>query len=138
MRREIAGLDWTDDRIVPAFQVPQHLEIYNLRGASRDVVLTATTMSGLINRPQPRVYLIANNDDAFWLSQAFGFIAQNTAPLNGNDALSGLLTTYGAIVQGCIIYDPNLIDTINIATMLAGQRDSIVVSPAQVADLQHA
>ncbi|HEU5226441.1 MAG TPA: hypothetical protein VFU49_01435, partial [Ktedonobacteraceae bacterium] len=85
-----------------------------------------------------RVYLIANNDDAFWLSQVFGSIAQNTAPLSGHEALSGLLATYGDIVQGCIIYDPNLIDTINVATMLAGQRDGVVVSPAQAEALQHA
>src|SRR6266700_3500063 len=35
-----------------------------------------------------------------------------------------------------IIYDSNFIDSINIATTLAGQRDGIVVSPAQVQELQ--
>jgi hypothetical protein len=35
-----------------------------------------------------------------------------------------------------IIYDPNSMDSINIATMLAGQRDGMVVSPAQASTLQ--
>lgn len=138
MRGEIAGLDWSGDRIMPAFQPPGHLDIYDLRGASRDVLLTATAMAGLINRPQPKVYLITSGDDAFWLSQVFTAIPQDRASLSGNEAVSGLLVTYGDLIQGCIIYDPNLIDTINVATMLAGQRDGIVVSPEQAAELQHA
>ena len=35
-----------------------------------------------------------------------------------------------------IIYDPNSMDSINIATMLAGQRDGMVVSPALASTLQ--
>src|SRR5581483_1091676 len=136
MRREIAGLDWSGDRMIPAFQAPGHLAIYDLRGATRDTLLTATTMTGLINRPRPEVYLITSNDDAFWLSQAFGFVPQERASVSGDEALNGLLTTYGDTIQGGIIYDPDLVDTINIATMLAGQRDGIVVSPEQAANLQ--
>src|SRR5581483_1745836 len=136
MRREIAGLDWSGDRMIPAFQEPGHLAIYDLRGATRDTLLTATTMTGLINRPRPEVYLITSNDDAFWLSQAFGFVPQERASVSGDEALNGLLTTYGDTIQGGIIYDPDLVDTINIATMLAGQRDGIVVSPEQAANLQ--
>lgn len=138
MVREIAGLDWSGDRMIPAFQPPQDLTVYDLRAASRAILLTATTLAGLINRPQPKVYLITCNDDVFWLSQICDSIPQDRASLNGNEALSDLLTTYGDTIQGCIIYDPALVDTINIATMLAGQRDGIVVSPEQAADFQHA
>lgn len=136
MRREIAGLNWSGDSMMPAFQAPRHLAVYDLRGAARNTLLTATAMAGLINRPRPEVYLITSNDDAFWLSQAFGSVPQERASLSGDEALNGLLATYGGTIQGGIIYDPGLVDTINIATMLAAQRDGIVVSPEQAADLQ--
>src|SRR6266516_3009142 len=47
-----------------------------------------------------------------------------------------MLNNYGSSIQGMIIYDPNSIDSINIATMLAGQRDGMVVSPTQAIALQ--
>lgn len=133
---EVAGLDWSSERILPAFQTPQHLDIYDIRGASREVQLAATTMAGLINRPQSRVYLINNDDDQFWLKQAFGGISQDSALLNNDDAIRALLITYRSSVQGMIIYDPGFVDTVNVATTLAGQRNGIVVSPELAQVLQ--
>ncbi|MBV9690653.1 MAG: hypothetical protein JO202_13205 [Ktedonobacteraceae bacterium] len=133
---EVAGLDWGGDRILPAFQAPQHLDVYDMRGASREVQLAATTLAGLANRPQPRVYLINSADDQFWLTQAFAAISQNVAVLKNNDALQAILVTYRSSVQGAIVYDPGLIDTVNVATTLAGQRDGIVASPELARTLQ--
>src|SRR5262249_21166509 len=53
-----------------------------------------------------------------------------------NDILIALLASYRERVQGMIIYDPDFSDSINIATMLAGQQDGIIVSPAQASELQ--
>jgi hypothetical protein len=135
-RTEVAGIDWSADRMIPAFQALEHLNVYNIQSASFDVQLSVTTMVGLINRPRPQVYLINNDDDTFWLNTAFASIPHDTAPVANDDVLDALLTTYRSSVQGMIIYDPNFIDSINIATTLAGQRDGIVVSPAQVQALQ--
>ncbi|HLZ60558.1 MAG TPA: GxGYxYP domain-containing protein [Ktedonosporobacter sp.] len=143
MANEVAGLDWSGDRLVPAFQTIQHLDVYDIRGASHEAQLTIATLTGLINRPQPQVYLLSGNDDAFWLSQALGGIPLSSqqsmaepAPQSGDEALDALITFHRHDIQGLVIYDPHLADTINIATMLAGQREGIVVSPDQVQDLQ--
>ena len=133
---EMAGLDWCIDRMLPAFQRPPRLDVYDMRGASREVQLAATTLAGLVNRPQPRVYLINNDEDQFWLTQAFATIPQNVAVLKENDVLQAMLITYGNSVQGTIIYDPKLIDTVNVATTLAGQRDGLVASPELARTLQ--
>ncbi len=133
---EVAGIDWSADRMIPAFQAPEHLDVYSIGSASREVQLSVTTMAGLINRPRPQIYLINNDDDTFWLNTAFASIPHDTAPVANDDVLDALLITYRSSVQGMIIYDPNFIDSINIATTLAGQRDGIVVSPAQVQALQ--
>ena len=133
---EVTGIDWSADRMIPAFQAPEHLNVYSIGSASREVQLSITTMAGLINRPRPQIYLINNDDDTFWLNTAFASIPHDTAPVANNDVLEALLITYRSSVQGMIIYDPNFIDSINIATTLAGQRDGIVVSPAQAQELQ--
>jgi hypothetical protein len=135
---DIAGIDWSADRLLPVFQAPKHLTVYDLRGASNEVQLSAATMAGLINRPQPMVYQIIGNEDATWLKELLGGIPQESSPTSGNDVLEGMLIAFRSAVQGIVIYDPNFIDSINIATTIAGQNDSIVVSPNQAADLQQA
>ncbi len=138
MSHEVSGLDWSTGRIVPAFQATQHLALYDLRKFPHDVQLTATIMAGIINRPQPQVYLITGDDDIFWLKTCGSSIPQHTPSVTNQNLIEALLTTYSHSFQGLIIYDPKLTDTVNIATMLAGQRDGIVVSPAQAQALQDA
>ena len=134
MINEAAGLLWPDGNMLPVFQAPHHLDIYDIRGASRDIQLTVTTMVGILNRPQPRIYLITGDDDLFWLKQVLSSLPQTLASFSGNDALEALLVAHRQDIQGLIVYDPALIDTVNVATTLAGQRDAIVVSPAQTYD----
>ncbi len=135
-KSEVAGLDWAANRLVPGFQTPQQLEVYDIREASREAMLTITTLAGLINRPQPRVYLQVSPQDDFWLKTAFPHVQHTYATAKNNDVLDALLIKYRDSVQGMIIYNPNFADSINIATTLAGQRDGIIVSPAQAQALQ--
>jgi hypothetical protein len=133
---EVAGIDWSAARIIPAFQAPQHLSVYDIRSASRDTQLSVTTMAGLINRLQPQIYLINSEDDIFWFNESLASVPHDSASASNNDILDALLTAYRSSVQGMIIFDPDFIDSINIATTMAGQRDGIVVSPEQAGGLQ--
>jgi hypothetical protein len=136
MSDEVTDLVWPAGNMLPIFQTPQHLDIYDIRGASRDIQLAVTTMAGILNRPQPRVYLITGDDDLFWLKQVLHAIPQTPSSFSGNGVLEAMLTAYRQLIQGLIVYDPALIDTVNVATTLAGQRDGIVVSPSQVQELE--
>jgi len=136
--QDIAGINWSAGRLLPAFQTPKHLTVYDVRGASREVQLSAATMAGLLNRLEPMVYQIITDEDAFWLKELLGAIPQDTSPTSGDGVLDGMLIPFRSSIQGMIIYDPNFVDSINIATTMAGQNDCIVVSPGQAADLQQA
>ncbi len=136
MSFDVPGLDWSDERMIPAFQAIEHLAVYDFRGASRDEQVAATIIAGIVNRPQPHLYLITGNDDADWLGKALSPLPQVLSPQSGQSALSALLDTYRSLCKGLIIFNPNLIDTINVATTIAGQRDGIVVSPALAGELQ--
>lgn len=131
-------LAWPVERVFPLFQVPQHLDVYDVHSASRTVQFSIATLVGLINRPQPCVYLLDREHDAFWLQEALSSIPHTLSSLVGAAVLHDLLTKYRSLVQGLIIYDPALIDTANIATMLAAQRNGIAVTPDQVQELQQA
>jgi GxGYxYP putative glycoside hydrolase C-terminal domain/GxGYxY sequence motif in domain of unknown function N-terminal len=128
--------DWSSISLWPTFQSPDHLDVYDIRGTSQDTQLAITTMTGIINRQKPQVYLLSSADAAFWLQEVFAQIPQDVSPATGNTALDAMLNKYGSTIQGMIIYDPNSIDSINIATMLAGQRDGMVVSPSLASALQ--
>jgi len=137
-QREIGGINWSVDRIVPAFQAPQQLTVYDIRGASPEIQLSAATLAGLINRPQPKVYLITSNEEVNWLKEIPGSIAQEKSAASGNSVLGALLSAFREATQGMIIYNPDFVDSINIATTMAGQQEGIIVSPAQVPQLQQA
>jgi GxGYxYP putative glycoside hydrolase C-terminal domain/GxGYxYP_N second domain/GxGYxYP third domain/GxGYxYP_N 1st domain len=132
----MTNTDWAASGWWPTFQSPDHLDVYDIRGASQDTQLAITTMTGIINRQKPLVYLLSSGDAAFWLQEVFAQIPHDVSPATGNAALDAMLNKYASSIQGIIIYDPNSIESINIATMLAGQRDGMVVSPAQANALQ--
>jgi hypothetical protein len=132
----MSDTNWAASGLWPTFQAPDQLEVYDIRSASQDAQLSITTMTGVINRQQPKVYLLSSADAAFWLQEVFAQIPQDVSPATGNAALDAMLNSYGSSIRGMIIYDPNCIDSINIATMMAGQDDGIVVSPAQADVLQ--
>src|SRR2546421_5601158 len=132
----MTNADWAASALWPTFQSPNHLKVYDIRGASQESQLSITTMTGVINRQQAQVYLLSSADAAFWFQEVFAQIPHDVSLTTGNAALDAMLNRYGSSIQGMIIYDPNSIDSINIATMLAGQRDGMVVSPAQAGALQ--
>lgn len=126
---ETAGLNWPAERLLPQFQVPQHLTVYDVRKASTDEQLSIATLAGLINRPQPQVYLLSSDEDEFWLDHLAGSIPHEPVSPGNTSILETLLARYPDRANGLIIYDPTFPDSINIATTMAGQQDAIVVSP---------
>jgi hypothetical protein len=136
MSIDVLGLDWSGKRVLPEFQPIQQLEIYDIRGSGPDIQLAATICAGLINSPRPRVYLIVEDDDEDWSRQVMGSIPQMSYAVRGNDVLYALLESYQSVIKGMIIYDPACIDTINVATTLAGIHAGVVVSPELAQILQ--
>jgi hypothetical protein len=133
---EVAGLDWSMGKLLPAFQTPQELMVYDIRGASTETKISVTTFVGLINRPQPRVYLFVNDDDVFWLNTVFNTVPHTISASSNDAVLDALLDSYDRCMQGMVIYNPALPDTINIATTIAGQHEVLVVSSTQAQRLQ--
>src|SRR5579863_1933576 len=97
---EVAGLDWSMGKLLPAFQTPEALTVYDIRGASTETKISVTTFVGLINRPQPRVYLLSNNDDVFWLDIVVNAVPHTTSANSNDTVLDALLASYDSCLQG--------------------------------------
>jgi hypothetical protein len=127
------GLAWPSNQSFPSFAPFTALDVIDLDGRPADEATLLATLQGLVNRTQPRIYLLSGQGEGktFWLDQI------SATKTNTTDAL-GLVQKYAAEVAGLVIDDPAQIDTVNLATTIAGVENGVVVSPGLAVQLQAA
>ncbi|HWF47393.1 MAG TPA: GxGYxYP domain-containing protein, partial [Bryobacteraceae bacterium] len=117
------GLIWPANQALPSFLPPVHLDAANIQQLTGDQQVLLTTLQGIVNRREPRLYwfLQGDNTDQTWLNTI------NVPYTIASDPLS-LIAKYRDEIRGAIVYDPTVSDTINVATSLAGLNDAVVAS----------
>lgn len=117
------GVIWPANQALPSFIPPDYLDAANIQSLTGDQQLLLTTLQGIVNRRQPRLYWFfsGDNTDQTWLN-TFN-VPNNVA----GDPLS-LIDKYRDEVKGAIVYDPLVPDTINVATSLASLSGALVTS----------
>ncbi|UCC76771.1 MAG: hypothetical protein JSW37_14910, partial [Anaerolineales bacterium] len=100
------------------------------------MTLTIVGMQGIINRSKPRVYLDYHNNlnDAsrYWVPYLQQHVEVVDLDLDYLSIIHFLLRRYGTRFAGAVIYDPDIPETINLATMIAGLEDRMVLAPDQL------
>ena len=86
-----------------------------------------------MNRTKPRIYFKDSSVDSqegatFWLDKF-------NVPLNVVADPMTLVTKYESEIAGIVVYDPDVLDTINLAVTIAGIKGGIVASPTLAAIL---
>ena len=109
--------------------VAKRLYSFNLKdlGEDRgDWQLTLTCLQGLVNRRRPELYLVADDYDEMWLDWLWkrGDIKE----VRRID-LDHLFTRYLSFAKCRFVTDPAIPGSVNVATMLAGVYDGLVVTP---------
>ncbi len=99
---------------------------------SEDAVLF-TTLKGVVNKTQPRIYTYDTNT----VNGEGKYTWLNNLNLNYNQVSDKMtmITKYRNEISGIVVYDDNYLDTINLATTIAGTSNAIVAAPSQVAAL---
>lgn len=117
------GLSWPAGRALPSFPAPRHLDAAAIESLSGDRQVLLTTLQGIINRREPRIYLLiaGDNTDQVWLDTSKVPYTKVSDPLS-------LVTKYREEIQGAIVYDPGVPDTINVATSLAGLQNAVIAT----------
>lgn len=132
----MAQVKWPSGQLLPSFSLPgQVQDLITLRGntpyAAAEMYLFAS-LKGTINRTKPRIF--SYEGDAFaegphaWL-ESLGL--NWTEPADKWD----LITKYRTEISGLIVYDPDQIHTVNLATVLAKSKNALVVSPLLLSKL---
>lgn len=128
-------VDWLAGRLLPTFQPPHELHVYNVHSLPYDLQLSIATLVGLINRERASVYLDWREFDLFWLREALSDIPSAYSSLHGEAILFELLDQQREWLAGYVVYDPACPDSVNVATMLGAQRNGFVVSPTLITRL---
>jgi hypothetical protein len=106
----------------------RHLYVADVRHLPQAQTLLIASVQGIINRKQPRIYLITGDDDQFWLDQMQA-AGQTDAPIPVADPLS-LVRTFRSEIKGAVVADPNIYVSPCIAVDIAGLDDLAVATPA--------
>ena len=134
---------WPATQLLPSLPAPaqtQDLVDFNAapfntmtgtQGLKEDKTLFSS-LKGIVNRTEPRIFSYEGDNNAegadTWLnSLGYGY--------NPVTDIYSLVAKYRSELQGIIVYDDTLIDTLNLATVLAGPRHALVAAPSQVASL---
>lgn len=131
---EASGISWPSGQALPRFAAPERLDVADIADVHGDLKLTLGTLQGVVNRVQPRIYLIGN--DATGGEGRLTWLRSLDVPYAVHSNPWKLLAKYQGAVEGIIVHDPAVPDTVNVATTLAGLKNAVVASPTMADELQ--
>ncbi len=118
------SLSWPHGQVFPTFARPRHLQVANVHDLDGGDQTLLATLQGIVNRTRPEIYLEFDPVDHTWLGDLDVPTTRHRHPLD-------LVARYRHRASGAIVYDPDVPDTINVATTMAGLRGAVVASAAQ-------
>ncbi|MGW2342324.1 GxGYxYP domain-containing protein [Streptomyces sp. NPDC001661] len=113
-------------RLLPSFGRPKRLDVAHVGDLNGYDQLLLTTLQGAVNRGGPRLYFTFDDGtaDRRWLS--------NTgASVTHHDNALDLVGRYRDRVRGAVLVDPDVPDSVNVATTLAGLKNGVAATADQ-------
>ncbi|KXT07825.1 hypothetical protein AC579_9692 [Pseudocercospora musae] len=135
----VSSLEWPDDRALPIFPdigtAIEAADITTLTGEEQGLLVS---LQSIANRKEPRNYLYwnkagedpegVNYSPQVWLQgiadQLLGFVGK----VHDVGSPFQLLDKYKADIEGAVVYDQDVPDTINLATTLAGMHNLLIAN----------
>ena len=122
------NVTWPKGQALPSFGTPADtldaMELY-FNESTFEERLAAACVQGIVNRTEPRLFMIVEDDP--WAAD----LGLNVSVFpEWTDAI----IKYRAEFDGLVVFDPDIPDTANVATTIAGIKNGIAVSP-ELADL---
>lgn len=112
----------------PKMPVPaKHLFVINVHNLPFNTKVLLYTLQGLVNRKQPRIYVVSEESDSFWL-QEMQKQGDTSSPIFVQDPLS-LVNQFRSAFRGAVIPDPKVYISPDIAVDIAAAEDLLVATP---------
>ncbi|MBS4200511.1 hypothetical protein KHA93_12805 [Bacillus sp. FJAT-49732] len=118
-------IKWPTSQALPTFSKPKHLDVIDIQKNSGEEKILFASLQGNVNRERPRIYLY---EDKFGEGK-YTWLNDLDVPYTMVEKPWDLVLKYKNEVSGIIIYDPEVPDSINVATTLAGLENALVASP---------
>lgn len=118
------SITWAPSQALPSFAKAKHLDVTDIVDAPGDIKILLATLQGIVNRAEPRIYLLESEEEGktTWLNDLH-------VPYIVEDDYWDIVKKFKNEVKGVIVYDPDVPDSINVATTLAGIKGAVVASP---------
>ncbi|MEU6718854.1 GxGYxYP domain-containing protein [Nonomuraea sp. NPDC046802] len=112
--------------LLPNFGRPTRLDVADVGTLHGNDQLLLTTLQGVVNRRGPRLYFTFDNPqhDLRWLDGTGAAVTRHDRPLD-------LVARYRNEVRGAILHDPDVPDSVNVATTLAGLENAVAATAEQ-------
>jgi hypothetical protein len=107
------------------------LQVADIRKLTPDEKVLLFSLQGLVNRTQPRIYFLTDDDDTLWLDELQRQGATDQ-PLMVSDPFS-LLETFKTEYRGAVLCDPKVYTSPCVAVTLAGQENLLVCKTPELA-----
>lgn len=113
-------------RLLPSFGRPKRLDVAHVGDLNGYDQLLLTTLQGAVNRGGPRLYFTFDDGtaDRRWLSST-------GASVTHHDNALDLVGRYRDRVRGAVLVDPDVPDSVNVATTLAGLKNGVAATADQ-------
>jgi hypothetical protein len=135
LRLHAEGLDWPASRLLPAFPSPAAtidcIDVTHVTGPERDLF---ASLEGIVNRSQPRIACVGVRTE----EGKFAWLKIHRLPYQVVYDGYSVVAKYKNEVTGLVVTDPNVPDTLNLATTLAGLNDELICDPDLLAVLTNA
>ncbi len=129
-----AGLIWPANQLLPTFSTPAAtvdcIDLTSLTGDEADLF---TSLQGILNRTQPRIACVHNADGEGKMT----WLDLHNIPYGVTNGY-GVIQKYRTNFTGLVVTDPNLLDTLNLATTIAGVSNQLVCAPGLLSTLTNA
>ena len=114
---------YPSDAALPTLPEAEFLEAADLTALDGDEQSLLVTLQGLVNRRRPRLYFYWGTDatNKTWLDTIHVPNRTTTDPWE-------FIPRYRSEVRGAVVYDPNLPDTVNLATSIASLRGGVIAT----------
>ena len=125
---EPVGFEWGSD--VPIAKFAHHAETMDyidMRGFHPDLKLLMSSLKAIVNKKQPRIY----TDEC-----GYNWLDYLEIPYVKYDDPYQLILKYKDELHSVVIYDPETLETLNLACSYAGYKPSLVVSYSTYCVLQ--
>jgi autotransporter-associated beta strand protein len=122
---EIAGkLTWPARQFLPTFPASAPIiDCIDVTGAAGPVSDLYASLQGIVNRSQPRIACVGNPEEG-----KFTWMANHEITYRMNSGFN-LIYQHRGLLSGLVVPDPNLPDTLNLATTIAGLTNALICDP---------